>query len=52
MAGICDMIWWERYWQSMETGPLHERYAALDRGWRACLIATVIVGAELLVTAV
>jgi len=28
---------------------LRERYASLDRGWRACLLATVIVVAEVVV---
>lgn len=30
------------------TDTVLERYAALDRGWKACLWATVVVGAELL----
>lgn len=32
----------------MGTDTVAERYAALDRGWKACLWATLVVGLELL----
>lgn len=36
----------------METHALYKRYVSLDRGWRACLLATAIVVGEVIVTAV
>jgi hypothetical protein len=36
----------------MEIEQLRERYVKLDRGWRACLIASAIVLGELMVSAI
>jgi len=36
----------------METRRLYDGYASLDRGWRACLLASAVVAGELLLAAV
>jgi hypothetical protein len=36
----------------MSLRSLYDGYASLDRGWRACLLASVVVAGELLLAAV
>lgn len=52
ISGSCEIIWLGNQNFGMETYGLHERYASLDRGWRACLLAMSIVVGEIAVTAV
>jgi hypothetical protein len=45
-AGIYDAKCRRRRREGMDARGMYERYTSLDRGWRACLLATAIVLVE------